>query len=143
MAGSRRLEGRLLQKAEQLLPRVADLLHRSGIDFCIDGGTLLGIYREGRLLPWDNDIDLFARAEDARRIHALRWRLLLMGCWIKVHYARRSFPSRMITFPAVIRSRQGRIPPLHVSDIKRRNRGVAFRFVARSAPNPSVVHRRD
>lgn len=91
MAGDRRLEGRLLKKAEQLLPRVADLLRDSGIDFCLESGTLLGIYREGRLLPWDNDIDLFARAEDAERIYALRWKLLMMGCWIKIRPSKKAY----------------------------------------------------
>ena len=36
---------------------VCDLLRKNRINFWICHGTLLGIIRENRLLPWDHDID--------------------------------------------------------------------------------------
>lgn len=82
------LSGALAKKADRLLPKVAKLFERRGIDYCLDGGTLLGLYREGRFLPWDNDIDFFVRGQDAMRIKALKWRLKLMGCKLQRSYAK-------------------------------------------------------
>lgn len=58
MAGKVLLTGRTLQKSLLMLQRIAKLLDRKNIKYCLDGGTLLGIVREKRLLPWDNDMDL-------------------------------------------------------------------------------------
>ena len=30
----------------------------NGFDYFISGGTLLGIYRDGKLIDWDDDIDI-------------------------------------------------------------------------------------
>lgn len=46
------------RKAEKLLLEITTLLEKNNIEYCLEGGTLLGIYRENRLLPWDNDVDL-------------------------------------------------------------------------------------
>lgn len=35
-----------------------DLMDERGIDFVLVKGTLLGAYRNNRLLPWDEDIDV-------------------------------------------------------------------------------------
>lgn len=37
---------------------VISLLNEAGITYHLEGGTLLGIVREGRLLPWDTDSDI-------------------------------------------------------------------------------------
>lgn len=37
---------------------VLDLLEEAGIPYFIDHGTLLGIVRDGDLMPWDDDIDI-------------------------------------------------------------------------------------
>jgi len=42
---------------ENVFKDVCDLLHENRINFWICHGTLLGIIRENRLLPWDHDID--------------------------------------------------------------------------------------
>lgn len=39
-------------------------LNAAGITWFVDHGTLLGLVREQRLLPWDHDIDLSIRLED-------------------------------------------------------------------------------
>lgn len=43
------------------------LLDELGIRFYLMAGTLLGIIREGRLLPWDNDIDIGLLADCGMR----------------------------------------------------------------------------
>jgi hypothetical protein len=47
------------------------LLEREGIWHCLAYGTLLGAVREGDVIAWDHDLDLFARAADVGRLVAL------------------------------------------------------------------------
>ena len=43
---------------DKTLKHASELLRDNGINFWVCHGTLLGIIRENRLLPWDRDIDL-------------------------------------------------------------------------------------
>jgi len=43
---------------ESILSRVIELLDTHKIHYWVTDGTLLGIIRENRLLPWDSDIDV-------------------------------------------------------------------------------------
>lgn len=56
------------------LNRVASILNSIGIRWWIDHGTLLGVLREQRLLPWDHDIDLSIFAEDLDRCFESLWK---------------------------------------------------------------------
>lgn len=58
MAGKSTLEGKNGKIALQILKDVTDLLDKNSIPYWLEGGTLLGIIREDRLLPWDNDLDI-------------------------------------------------------------------------------------
>lgn len=58
MAYNIKLEGSNLREAESLLKEIAIILENQHITYWIEGGTLLGIHREQRLLPWDNDLDI-------------------------------------------------------------------------------------
>ena len=42
---------------DKVFKEVCELLSKNNINYWICHGTLLGIIREGRLLPWDHDID--------------------------------------------------------------------------------------
>lgn len=46
-----------LNEDNQIFNRVCNLLNQNKINFWVCHGTLLGIIRENRLLPWDHDID--------------------------------------------------------------------------------------
>ncbi|MGD8587218.1 MAG: LicD family protein [Chromatiales bacterium] len=49
-----------------------DILNQAQIPYTLDAGTLLGIARDGDLIPWDNDIDLMLPVEnvpDLRRVY--------------------------------------------------------------------------
>ncbi|WP_088341808.1 LicD family protein [Robiginitalea sediminis] len=52
------LEGKNLKEAHSLLQQVCGIAEQAGVTYWLEGGTLLGIRRENRLLPWDNDLDI-------------------------------------------------------------------------------------
>ena len=58
MAGNHRLEGKNGVIAKEMLKKVTNVLDAKNIKYWLEGGTLLGIIREDRLLPWDNDMDI-------------------------------------------------------------------------------------
>jgi phosphorylcholine metabolism protein LicD len=58
MAGKYTLEGKNAKIAVDMLQKVTDILDKREIKYWLEGGTLLGIIREDRLLPWDNDMDI-------------------------------------------------------------------------------------
>ena len=79
MAGSKRLEGDILIKAKKMLADVADILDISGIKYVLEAGTLLGIVRENRLLPWDNDVDITITEKYEKKLLRNRWSFWLKG----------------------------------------------------------------
>lgn len=58
MPGHKCLVGEQLKKAKKMLRDVSSFLEEHDIPYMLDYGTLLGIIRENRLLPWDTDMDL-------------------------------------------------------------------------------------
>lgn len=46
------------------LNEIARVLDSFSISFILEGGTLLGIIRENRFLPWDDDVGIAVRTED-------------------------------------------------------------------------------
>jgi len=58
MAGQHRLEGKNIPIALDMLKKVTDILDEANIPYSLKAGTLLGVMRENRLLPWDNDMDI-------------------------------------------------------------------------------------
>jgi len=58
MAGDFTLEGANGDIALEILKEVTDVLDENSIEYWLEGGTLLGVVRENRLLPWDNDMDI-------------------------------------------------------------------------------------
>lgn len=54
--------------AERMLENIARILTESKIEYWLEGGTLLGIRRENRLLPWDNDVDLSILSSETTKL---------------------------------------------------------------------------
>jgi hypothetical protein len=71
------------------LEAVHELLEREGIWHCLGFGTVLGAVREGDVIEWDNDIDLFVRRSDLGRIVALTGESDIRG----VDFRRVRYPS--------------------------------------------------
>jgi phosphorylcholine metabolism protein LicD len=70
MAYNITLEGNNKIIAERMLERVTEILNACDINYWLEGGTLLGIRREGRLLPWDNDIDISMMIDQKPKLDA-------------------------------------------------------------------------
>ena len=54
-----------------LLREVVRVLDELGVACWLDQGALLGIFRDGRFIPWDADIDLSVWDEDVRDVESL------------------------------------------------------------------------
>ena len=63
MSGRHKLEGKNGIVALKMLEDVSAVLEKNHIEFWLESGTLLGIVRENRLLPWDNDVDISIKEE--------------------------------------------------------------------------------
>jgi len=68
MAGESTLEGNNGELALTMLKKVTNILDDNNIDYWLEGGTLLGVIRENRLLPWDNDLDISMKEEELSKL---------------------------------------------------------------------------
>ena len=66
------LEGENLVQAENLLSEVTSIFESCNITYWLEGGTLLGLRREGRLLPWDNDLDISIHESEFNKLSLLQ-----------------------------------------------------------------------
>jgi len=79
MPGSEALTGNMLKQAIKLLEKVTGIMEANDIDYILDYGTLLGIVREGRLLPWDTDIDISLTEDQVDKFLKIRWKIWFAG----------------------------------------------------------------
>lgn len=96
MAGNLKLEGKLEITARKMLKVVCRLLDNNDIPYTLEGGTLLGIVRENRLLPWDNDIDITITDDYLDKLISIRWKLWLAGYRTRIRRSNKDMPH----FPA-------------------------------------------
>jgi len=68
MPGHTILSGERAQRAVAMLRAVTDILDDASIRYWLDSGTLLGIVREQRLLPWDTDMDISVSSDQLPRL---------------------------------------------------------------------------
>jgi len=87
-----------LRIAESILLTVCRSLQTQQVPYHIDAGTLLGIYRDGGLIPWDDDLDIAVSSEFTQQAkQALENALpeinrLTKAQWqVDVHYAGQGF----------------------------------------------------
>ncbi len=85
------LKGKKLDKARKLLFHITKTLDNNKITYHLEGGTLLGIVRDGDLLPWDHDIDLSIDINDAKRLKSLQRIFWLKGLKLSERKYTKSF----------------------------------------------------
>lgn len=68
MAYNITLEGKNKLIAERMLEDIAKIFDSCKITYWLEGGTLLGIRREDRLLPWDDDIDVSMMIDQSSKL---------------------------------------------------------------------------
>lgn len=86
MAYNITLEGKNLIEAECLLKDITTLFENQNIQYWLEGGTLLGIRRENRLLPWDNDLDISVHATQLNKINSLIENLKTKGFRVRTRH---------------------------------------------------------
>jgi LicD family len=91
----------------ELIGFTSDLLARHGIVHWLDWGTLLGVVREGQLIPWDGDADLSILQRDEDAVLALEEEFAAAG-----HYLER--PSLWRGHRGVIRIRYSKVNRGHL-----------------------------
>jgi len=69
-------DGKTYSQMKIMLLFTIDLLQKNNIPFWLEAGTLLGIYRDGDLIPWDYDTDLSIPAEYSDKAAALKFKFL-------------------------------------------------------------------
>jgi len=79
MAGNKTLTGKLGKTAVKMLKKVCEILEKNDVPYVLEAGTLLGIVRENRLLPWDNDLDITITSKNCEKLLSLRWKFWLSG----------------------------------------------------------------
>jgi len=55
--------GRSRKELLQCLETGCQVLEELGVDYCVAGGTLLGLFRDGEFLPKEHDIDIYIYSE--------------------------------------------------------------------------------
>ena len=79
MASKVKLTGKYASMANRMLKEVTALLYKYEIPYVLEAGTLLGIVRENRLLPWDNDVDITITSNNLDTLLKNRWKFYLKG----------------------------------------------------------------
>lgn len=92
MAGHLKLTGKIAEKALILLEKVCWILDQNNIPYTLEGGTLLGIIREDRLLPWDNDMDITITEEYLDQLIKIRYKFWLIGYRTRIRTSKSDIP---------------------------------------------------
>jgi phosphorylcholine metabolism protein LicD len=79
MGGTKQLTGKHAKLAMKMLHAITTILDTNNVPYFLDGGTLLGIIRENRLLPWDTDMDAGISREFEHQLLSVRWKMWLAG----------------------------------------------------------------
>ncbi len=90
MAGKLKLEGDLLNKALKMLKKVSNIFDDNSISYVLEGGTLLGIIRENRLLPWDNDLDITITEDFIPQLLKVRHKIWKAGFRTRIRYHKKN-----------------------------------------------------
>lgn len=86
MGGDAKLIGKHAEVAKTMLRKITDLFDKLEIEYILDFGTLLGVVRENRLLPWDTDLDISITHKDLEKLIKNKRKLWRLGYRTRVRY---------------------------------------------------------
>ena len=83
MGGKHKLVGKTAENAIKLMKGVTAVFDKYKLPYCLEGGTLLGVIRESRLLPWDDDMDFTITESQLPVLRKCYFALFLKGYRIR------------------------------------------------------------
>lgn len=69
------------QAALENLKEIKDIFDKIGVEFWLDHGTLLGAFRDGKIIEWDSDVDLGTWYDNAKKITSAFPEFKKRGFW--------------------------------------------------------------
>ncbi|HOD17125.1 MAG TPA: LicD family protein [Candidatus Cloacimonadota bacterium] len=85
MGGKVKLTGKYADQALKMLADIISILEKENIPYLLEAGTLLGIIRENRLLPWDSDMDITVLQPYEKKLLSARKKMWLAGYRTRIH----------------------------------------------------------
>jgi lipopolysaccharide cholinephosphotransferase len=77
-----RFEGRAYRVGTKLLLKAVDVFDVYNVEYQIDYGTLLGLVRDGDLIPWDHDIDISIPSSQIENLCRNFWKFRSRGWFV-------------------------------------------------------------
>ncbi len=103
MAGDKLLIGKRRIQAYEILHKLGQILKNEGVPYILEAGTLLGVIRENRLLPWDNDVDITITSEWASSLLKIRSLLHQQGFRTKMRYYKQDMGTLYKNTPRILK----------------------------------------
>ncbi|MCP3985861.1 MAG: LicD family protein [bacterium] len=84
------LTGVSYEVARRMLLDAVEVFEEVGVGYHLAAGTLLGVARDGDLIPWDDDVDLTVPRSDLGKLRRSLWKLRLRGWKVRAKKRMRS-----------------------------------------------------
>lgn len=109
MGSCHALAGARAERALAMLHRVTRTLESAGVTYWLDHGTLLGVIREQRLLPWDTDLDISVPASSLPQLKAAVPALKALGLRLRLRQQPSDAPPWKSGAPRLLKVRNRRL----------------------------------
>lgn len=98
--------GIYLERGRRLLLDAVDIFNAASLPYMVDAGTLLGLARDGDLIPWDDDIDLVLPVDALPALRRLYGQIRRRGWQIsRIYGTKTSCEAWKVGDPCVVKLR--------------------------------------